>query len=78
MGGENSAFKALVPNPLLAPDGMRRLSDYTDSEEEINVNDESDVEVQVVESRRSCRLTRQGDAHMSAFAAHHARSRLIY
>ncbi|XP_044254122.1 paired box protein Pax-6-like isoform X3 [Tribolium madens] len=43
MGGENSAFKALVPNQLLAHDNMRRLSDYaTDSEEEINVNDESD------------------------------------
>lgn len=48
MGGENSAFKALVPNNLLR-DG-RRLSDYvTDSEEEINVNDESDVE----ETRRN-------------------------
>lgn len=46
MGGENSAFKALVPNAMLtAHETMRRLSDYaTDSEEEINVNDESDVE----------------------------------
>lgn len=39
MGGENSAFKALVPNK------ENRLSDYlSDSEEEINVNDESDLE----------------------------------
>ena len=53
MGSENSAFKALVPNPLLAPDGMRRLSDYTDSEEEINVNDESDVEEAAERRRRS-------------------------
>ncbi|XP_045480470.1 paired box protein Pax-6-like isoform X1 [Harmonia axyridis] len=42
MGGENSAFKALVPN---SKETARQLSDYlTDSEEEINVNDESDVE----------------------------------
>lgn len=44
MGGENSAFKALVPNSL-HQDNLRRLSDYaSDSEEEINVNDESDIE----------------------------------
>lgn len=43
MGGENSAFKALVPNSGL--ENIRRLSGYmTDSDEEINVNDESDVE----------------------------------
>ncbi|KAJ8965752.1 hypothetical protein NQ317_017838 [Molorchus minor] len=61
MGGENSAFKALVPNALLnSHEHLRRLSDYvSDSEEEINVNDESDVEgahgedleVEVIESR---------------------------
>lgn len=48
MGGENSAFKALVPNTanlFSASEDMRRLSGYlTDSDEEINVNDESDVE----------------------------------
>ncbi|KAK9875841.1 hypothetical protein WA026_009626 [Henosepilachna vigintioctopunctata] len=44
MGGENSAFKALVPNSA-THETMRRLSDYaSDSEEEINVNDESDLE----------------------------------
>ncbi|XP_072376038.1 paired box protein 6 homolog [Diabrotica undecimpunctata] len=44
MGGENSAFKALVPNALMS-ERLRRLSDYaSDSEEEINVNDESDLE----------------------------------
>ncbi|VEN58294.1 unnamed protein product [Callosobruchus maculatus] len=45
MGGENSAFKALVPGGHRLHN--RRLSDYaptTDSEEEINVNDESDIE----------------------------------
>lgn len=56
MGGENSAFKALVPNSLLAShENIRRLSDYvTDSEEEINVNDESDIE-DIVERRRRSR-----------------------
>ncbi|CAG9854653.1 unnamed protein product [Phyllotreta striolata] len=46
MGGENSAFKALVPGALLgAQERLRRLSGYaSDSEEEINVNDESDAE----------------------------------
>lgn len=48
MGGENSAFKALVPNSaalLAASQDMHRLSAYmSDSDEEINVNDESDVE----------------------------------
>lgn len=48
MGGENSAFKALVPNStslFAAAEDMRRLSGYlTDSDEEINVNDESDIE----------------------------------
>lgn len=47
MGGENSAFKALVPNSglLATTEDIRRLSGYvTDSDEEINVNDESDVE----------------------------------
>ncbi|RZB40940.1 eyegone, partial [Asbolus verrucosus] len=55
MGGENSAFKALVPNQLLAAhENIRRLSDYaTDSEEEINVNDESDVEETADRRRRS-------------------------
>lgn len=55
MGGENSAFKALVPNSLLAShENMRRLSDYaSDSEEEINVNDESDVEETTERERRS-------------------------
>ncbi|XP_068908430.1 paired box protein Pax-6-like isoform X2 [Tenebrio molitor] len=55
MGGENSAFKALVPNQLLtAHDTIRRLSDYaTDSEEEINVNDESDAEEAADRRRRS-------------------------
>ncbi|CAH1984795.1 unnamed protein product [Acanthoscelides obtectus] len=53
MGGENSAFKALVPGAghrLHA----RRLSDYaptTDSEEEINVHDESDLEDRPERSR---------------------------
>ncbi|CAG9820049.1 unnamed protein product [Phaedon cochleariae] len=43
MGGENSAFKALVPGG--AHGSFRRLSDYaSDSEEEINVNDESDLD----------------------------------
>lgn len=41
MGGENSAFKALVPN-LAATEDIRRY--MSDSDEEINVNDESDVE----------------------------------
>ncbi|GJQ75049.1 Eyg [Trypoxylus dichotomus] len=48
MGGENSAFKALVPNSaaiLAASQDLHRLSAYmSDSDEEINVNDESDVE----------------------------------
>ncbi|XP_060532138.1 paired box protein Pax-6-like isoform X2 [Cylas formicarius] len=45
MGGENSAFKALVPNSLIGQENMRRFTDYlSDSDEEINVNDESDVE----------------------------------
>lgn len=47
MGGENSAFKALVPNLTAAAttEEIRRLSGYmTDSDEEINVNDESDME----------------------------------
>lgn len=48
MGGENSAFKALAPNSsalFAASEDMRRLSGYlTDSDEEINVNDESDME----------------------------------
>lgn len=47
MGGENSAFKALVPNSTLlaTSEDIRRLSGYmTDSDEEINVNDESDAE----------------------------------
>lgn len=42
MGGENSAFKALVPAGL--QDSARRLSDYESEDEEINVNDESEVE----------------------------------
>ncbi|KAB0802377.1 hypothetical protein PPYR_04563 [Photinus pyralis] len=47
MGGENSAFKSLVPNSALlaASDSIHRLGDYddkSDSDEEINVNDESD------------------------------------
>lgn len=51
MGGENSAFKALVPNSL-HQENFRRLSDYvSDSEEEINVNDESDVEESNMTSR---------------------------
>lgn len=48
MGGENSAFKALVPGSAIfgAADDIRRLHEYeTDSDEEINVNDESDVEM---------------------------------
>lgn len=55
MGGENSAFKALVPNSLLGPhEPFQRLSDYaSDSEEEINVNDESDVEEPVERRMRS-------------------------
>lgn len=48
MGGENSAFKALVPNSaaalLAASEDMRRLGYDSDSDEEINVNDESDAE----------------------------------
>ncbi|KAJ8965526.1 hypothetical protein NQ317_012664 [Molorchus minor] len=55
MGGENSAFKALVPNALLnSHEHLRRLSDYvSDSEEEINVNDESDVEEPTERTSRS-------------------------
>lgn len=47
MGGENSAFKALVPGSglLAASNAVLHAADYTsDSDEEINVNDESDVE----------------------------------
>ncbi|KAI4463760.1 paired box protein pax-6-related-related [Holotrichia oblita] len=48
MGGENSAFKALVPNSaaiLAASQDMHTLGAYmSDSDEEINVNDESDAE----------------------------------
>lgn len=48
MGGENSAFKALVPNSAGlfagASDEMRLSGYLTDSDEEINVNDESDLE----------------------------------
>lgn len=41
MGGENSAFRALGPGAT----AVRRLSGYTtDSDEEINVNDESEEE----------------------------------
>ncbi|XP_057670946.1 paired box protein Pax-6-like [Diorhabda carinulata] len=54
MGGENSAFKALVPNALTS-DRLRRLSDYvSDSEEEINVNDESDLEEPTEERISTC------------------------
>lgn len=60
MGGENSAFKALVPNAAnlftaTTEDMRRRLGGYlTDSDEEINVNDESDVEdVQHIRSKSS-------------------------
>lgn len=53
MGGENSAFKALVPNSL-HHENLRRLSDFaSDSEEEINVNDESDVEEGHLRTSRS-------------------------
>lgn len=53
MGGENSAFKALVPNAL-HQENLRRLSEYaSDSEEEINVNDESDVEESNLRTSRS-------------------------
>lgn len=53
MGGENSAFKALVPNSL-HQESLRRLNDFvSDSEEEINVNDESDVEESNLRSLRS-------------------------
>lgn len=45
MGGENSAFKALVPTTGSLFSATGRLGGYlTDSDEEINVNDESDVE----------------------------------
>lgn len=51
MGGENSAFKALVPNSaalLAASTGLHVSSggyvSGSDSDEEINVNDESDIE----------------------------------
>lgn len=51
MGGENSAFKALVPNSaalLAASTGLHvSAGGYvsgSDSDEEINVNDESDIE----------------------------------
>lgn len=51
MGGENSAFKSLVPTSaaalLAASESIHRLTDYDDkseSDEEINVNDESDYE----------------------------------
>ncbi|XP_066252169.1 paired box protein Pax-6-like isoform X1 [Euwallacea similis] len=46
MGGENSAFKALVPGSLLAHEGARGLHEYeSESDEEINVNDdESDFD----------------------------------
>lgn len=59
MGGENSAFKALVPNAAnlftAATEDIRRLSGYlTDSDEEINVNDESDIEdIQHIRSKSS-------------------------
>ncbi|KAF7265652.1 paired box protein Pax-6-like isoform X1 [Rhynchophorus ferrugineus] len=53
MGGENSAFKALVPNSLLNHDHLHKLHEYdSDSDEEINVNDESDVDEDQL--RRSC------------------------
>lgn len=53
MGGENSAFKALVPTSL-HQENLRRLNDFvSDSEEEINVNDESDVEEGNLRSVRS-------------------------
>lgn len=53
MGGENSAFKALVPNSL-HQDNLRRLTDFaSDSEEEINVNDESDIEDSNLRTPRS-------------------------
>lgn len=69
MGGENSAFKSLVPNSsglFGAGDEMRLRGYLTDSDEEINVNDESDVEepparesrsstpVEVVDAQQSC------------------------
>lgn len=45
MGGENSAFKALVPSSAAALMDARVAGGYaTDSDEEINVNDESDAE----------------------------------
>lgn len=44
MGGENSAFKALVPTSSFGHN-LNMTSGYiSDSDEEINVNDESDVE----------------------------------
>lgn len=57
MGGENSAFKALVPNSSFG--SLNTSGGYiTDSDEEINVNDESDCEIDKrrVDSRSSSPL----------------------
>lgn len=59
MGGENSAFKALVP-PANFPHSLNISGGYaSDSDEEINVNDESDVEEamskRMLDSREECR-----------------------
>lgn len=54
MGGENSAFKALVPSANFGQ--SINVSYDEDSDEEINVNDESDVEEErrLRERERSC------------------------
>lgn len=48
MGGENSAFKALIPHSashlFARSDHLSRGYTSSDSDEEINVNDESDCE----------------------------------
>lgn len=57
MGGENSAFKALVPNSSFG--SLNTSGGYiSDSDEEINVNDESDCEIdpRKVNSRSSSPL----------------------
>ncbi|XP_077287363.1 paired box protein Pax-6-like [Arctopsyche grandis] len=58
MGGENSAFKALIPHAAAhlfsaahRPPGYGSQHSHSDSDEEINVNDESDCEDRPIRTR---------------------------
>lgn len=67
MGGENSAFKSLIPSNHRIDYNARSLY-ATDSDEEINVNDESDLEIDAgrepsFDRMRSSSLSPTGSDH---------------